>query len=256
VLARPRSQEEHVRPDSAGTGRTRGAHDRIELLRRVRDPGQDRRHPDRGADAGVDELRERPQPLGRRRRRRLRAPPHVEIDGRNRERHRHRHPSSRFGEDVQVADDHRPARDDRERRLRLRQHLEARARQAVAAFRRLVRVGGRADRDVLALPGRPGELGPQHVGDVDLDADRPAVALVERPVGAVLEGADVAERAAVDAAHVRVQRPPERHALDAVERRLARLLPVLDPHLAAHHRTHVRVAAHVFAGCLVSYDPP
>src|SRR6185437_16680927 len=49
-------------------------------------------------------------------------------------------------------------------------------------------------------------------------------------VGARLEGADVAEGAAVDAAHVRVQGPVERHPLDPVERAAARLLAVLDRH--------------------------
>ena len=42
--------------------------------------------------------------------------------------------------------------------------------------------------------------------------DRP-VAVVRRPVGALLEGPHVTERAAVDAAHVRVQRPVEAHPL-------------------------------------------
>ena len=82
--------------------------------------------------------------------------------------------------------------------------------------------------DALPLPGAPRELGAQHLGDVDLDADRAAVRVARRPVGAQLERADVAERAAVRATHVRVERPGERHALDPVERDLARLLAVLD----------------------------
>src|SRR5207342_1751324 len=51
-------------------------------------------------------------------------------------------------------------------------------------------------------------------------------------VGALLEGADVTEGAAVDTAHIGVQRPLERHAAHAVERHLARLLAILDPHVA------------------------
>ena len=54
--------------------------------------------------------------------------------------------------------------------------------------------------------------------------------------------AHVTERAAVDAAHVRVQRPVERHAADAVQRRPARLLAIFDPHPRPMHRTYVRVA--------------
>ena len=77
---------------------------------------------------------------------------------------------------------------------------------------------------------RSGELAAEHLGDVRLDADRAAVAVVRRTVGALLEVPDVTERAAVRAAHVRVERPPERHAADLRERRLARLDPVLDPH--------------------------
>ena len=64
----------------------------------------------------------------------------------------------------------------------------------------------------------------------DLDADRRPVAVVRGPVGAPLERAHVTERAAVDAAHVRVQRPLERHPLHAVERAPAGLLAILDPH--------------------------
>jgi hypothetical protein len=44
----------------------------------------------------------------------------------------------------------------------------------------------------------------------------------------------------MDAAHVGIQRPLERHALDAVHRDLARLLAVLDAHLRMI-RTDVRV---------------
>ena len=66
------------------------------------------------------------------------------------------------------------------------------------------------------------------------------VAVVGGPVGAPLERADVAERAPVHAAHVRVQRPLERHALDAVERGPAGLLAILDPH-------HMRSIEHMFA---------
>ena len=95
-----------------------------------------------------------------------------------------------------------------------REHLEARARQPVAALGRLVRVGRGADRDRLAVATtRRASSRAQHLGDVDLDPDRRAVAVVGRPVGAPLEGADVTERAAVGAAHVRVERPVERHAL-------------------------------------------
>ena len=96
-------------------------------------------------------------------------------------------------------------------------------------LRRAGRVGRGADRDRLALPGPPREFAAQHLDDVRLDADRGAVAVVGGPVGGA-RSADVAEGAAVGAAHVRVQRPLERHALNPVERRPAGLLAVFDRH--------------------------
>ena len=139
-------------------------------------------------------------------------------------------PPRRLLQDVDVAHDQRPARDQAERRPRPSEHLDARAREPVAALGRLVRVGRGADRDLLAAPRRARELALEHLGDVHLDADRAAVAVVGRPVGPQLERADVTERAAVDAAGVRVQRPGERHPLDAVQGAPALLLAVLGPH--------------------------
>ena len=69
------------------------------------------------------------------------------------------------------------------------------------------------------------------------------------PVGAPLEGAHVTERAAVDAAHVRVEGPGEPHALHPVQRRAARLFAILNRHSrAACYRTYVRNARRGRAG--------
>ena len=84
------------------------------------------------------------------------------------------------------------------------------------------------------------ELAAQHLGDVDLDPDRRAVGGAGGPVGAALERSDVTERAAVDTAHVGVERPLERHPRDAVQRRAARLDPVRGSHLR-QYRTYVRL---------------
>ena len=51
------------------------------------------------------------------------------------------------------------------------QRLPDPAHQLVAALDPLVRVGVRPQRDVLALPRRPRQLGAQHLGHVDLDDD-------------------------------------------------------------------------------------
>ena len=48
-------------------------------------------------------------------------------------------------------------------------------------------------------------VGTKDLDDVDLDANVPPVSIVRRTVGASLEAADVAEGAAVRAAHVWVQ---------------------------------------------------
>ena len=65
---------------------------------------------------------------------------------------------------------------------------------------------------------------------------------LQNKVGALLEVPHVAERAAVDAAHVRVQRPLEGHALDAVQRAAAGLFPVLRAH-ASIIGTYVRLCS-------------
>ena len=101
-------------------------------------------------------------------------------------------------------------------------------------------------------PRRPRELAPQHLGDVRLDADARAVAVVRRTVGALLERAHITERAAVDAAHVRVERPAEAHPLHPVECGAARLFAILDGHpRGPSYRTYVRNARRGRAG-----DPP
>src|SRR5204862_7109902 len=86
VLAGARLEVEGVRPDAAGAGLARRTHDVREELRPVRDAGEDRGEADRGAYAGVDESRERAQPLPRRGGARLRALPDLVGGRRDRER--------------------------------------------------------------------------------------------------------------------------------------------------------------------------
>ena len=104
------------------------------------------------------------------------------------------------------------------------------ARQPEPTLGRLVRVGRGPDDDLLATPRASCQLAGQHLDEVGLDPDRRPVAGVRGAVGDPLEGAHEAERALVRAAHVRVERPGERHVPDAIERRPAGLVPVGRPH--------------------------
>src|SRR5262249_26990707 len=116
---------------------------------------------------------------------------------------------------------------------------DAGACEPVAALGRLVRIRRGSDRHRVVPPGWPRELGTQDFGHVHLDPDRAPVLLTRGAVRAQLVRPDVAERAAVRAAHVGVQRPVEGHPADPIERRSAGLLAVLDAH-DPKYRTHVR----------------
>ena len=72
--------------------------------------------------------------------------------------------------------------------------------------------------------------------DVGLDPDRAAIAVVRGTIGAFLAGAHVAVGTAVDAAHVRVQGPAERHADRPVQGGLAGLFAI---DRRGCHRTNV-----------------
>ena len=230
VLAGAGTQVEHVRPDAARARRPRLPDDLGEELRVVGEPRQERCERDPRVDPRVGEDAHRLEPSARRRRAGLGGAPDPLVERRHRERDVHLRADGRLGEDVGVAPRHRPAGDQRERGAGAAELADAGAREPVARLGRLVRVGGSADRDALVLPGGASELASQDFGDVDLDADRTAVAVVRRPVGPGLERPDVTERAAVRAARVRVERPREGHPLDAVQRGAAGLLAVVDPH--------------------------
>jgi hypothetical protein len=145
--------------------------------------------------------------------------------------------------------DERATGDDRERVPALVEGLQAAAREPETALGRLVGIGGGADRDGFTSPGALREYRPEDLDDVRLHPDAPSVTIVRGPVCTPLERAHVAERAAVRAAHVRVQRPLERHPGDGIERGPAGLeaviggghCPRLAPPLVLHKRA-VRVA--------------
>ena len=230
VLARPWPEVEDGSPDVMRTRLARRPDRLGELLRPVGEAGQNRRHGDIRADTRVDEPSHDLEPLARRRRTRLGRAPDPVVQRRHRNVDGHLCPLCSLLEHIDIAPHEWPARDDRGRGARPRELDDARPGEAVAPFGRLVRVGRGSDRHLLARPRSAGELGTEDVGNVELDANRAPVAIVRGTIGPLLEGADVTERAAVDAAGVRVQRPGEWHSLDAVQRRAARLLAVLDGH--------------------------
>ena len=163
------------------------------------EPGSIGAIPTPASIAGVDELLQRAQPLARRSGARLGAAPDLVVERRDGERHRH----------LGTASPPRPAASTSRTisgpRVMIenglaasRERLDAGARQPVATLGRLVRIGRRADRDGLPLPATARASSRRSTcGDVRLHADARAVAVVPRPVGARLEGADVTERALV-----------------------------------------------------------
>ena len=140
-------------------------------------------------------------------------PPDLLVERRHRERDRDLGPARGLGEDVDVAHDHRPARDQPERVRGVARAPRCRRASAGSGPRpagtdRSPRRSRRSRRATRAAPAR----GRRTSATFALTRIERAVARVGRPVGPQLEGPHVTERAAVDAAHVRVQRPGERHA--------------------------------------------
>jgi hypothetical protein len=74
-------------------------------------------------------------------------------------------------QEIEVTEDQRPLREDRERVAVIGQRFEDPAHQAVATLGALVRIRIGAHRDVLALPTLRGELASQDLGRIDLHDD-------------------------------------------------------------------------------------
>ncbi len=167
-----------------------------------------------------DERTHRAQPLQRMRCPGLERAPGIFVYGRHAHVDRARFGRARvFEQDVDVAHDHRPLCDEAHRRPCARQCLDGAACQPVVSFDRLIWVGRRAERDLLARPRRPIELALQHVDEVPLDENdrRELVVGVHLELGVIAAGEAVV--AGVRAAAVRVERPVERHPLDRVQGR-------------------------------------
>jgi hypothetical protein len=123
--------------------------------------------------------------------------------------------------DNSIADDHRPLGDETDRRTRACQRFDGAARQAVVPFDRLVRIGGGAERHLLARPRRLVQLALQDLDEVRFDEDhrRELVVGIHFELDVIAAGEAVV--AAVGAAAIGIERPLERHAFDAVQRRPA-----------------------------------
>ena len=207
-----------------------GGEDGCEVAWRIGQTGQDGSERDSRRDAGIGQEPDGAQPLAGRGDPGLEAGGHAVVHRRDADADRDGCTPRCFGEHVDVTNDERPPRDDREWRASLTERLDAAAGQPVAAFSRLVRIGGRTDRDRLPAPGSATELRAEHFDDVDLDPNARPVAIVGRAVGPALETAHVTEGAAMRAAHVRVQAPAEAHPRHSVERRAAWLLAIDGAH--------------------------
>ena len=240
MLAHAGPQVDDARPDLSRAGRARGANDGLELRGIVGEPRKDRRDSDADVDARRGEPTNRLESARGRRRARLGRPPDALVERRQREEDFGAGAPGRLLQHVDVTHDERPARHDRVRRPGGVELDEAGTRETELPLGGLVRIRRGAERHLVPIPRSARELAPKDGGDVRLDADRPPVAVVRGAVGTLLEVADVTERAAVHAAHVRVDRPPERHAAHLGQRRLARLDPVLDPHRSRIEHMFVR----------------
>ena len=145
-----------------------GGEDGREVAGRIGQARQDRSERDARGDAGIGQDSDGAESLAGRGDTRLEAGGHPVVHRRDADADGDGRAPGGFGEHVDVADDERPAGDDREGRASLREGLDAAAGQPIAALGRLVRIGGRADRHRLPSPGSATELRAEHLDDVDL----------------------------------------------------------------------------------------
>ena len=130
-------------------------------------------------------------------------------------------PPTDVSKQIGIAHDHRPLGDQADGRPSGEQRLERTSRELVMTLDGLIRIGRGADGYLLANPRGFVELSAQHVDQVDLHEDdaREVIARSELELRLIPSGEAVV--ATVCAAPIRVQRPVEGHAFDAVQGRLA-----------------------------------
>jgi hypothetical protein len=218
--------------EEAGAGLAGALDDRPDLVGVVVDAGHQRRDQDAGVDAAPAQLGDRVEASRRARGVRLGRPPGVLVEGRDGEVDRDRQALGHPLEDLHVAHRQRRLGQHRDRRLRLLQRLEDLRHHPVAALDPLVGVGVRPQRDQVPLPARPRQLGPQQLGDVDLDHDLPLEVPPRIEVEVGVGAASEAEHAGMSATSIGVDRVAEAVAAagHVVERRAGADLVEVDPH--------------------------
>jgi hypothetical protein len=124
-------------------------------------------------------------------------------------------------ERVDIAYDHRSFRDEPEGRVAAGERFNEPPRQPVAALDWLVRIGGCPERHVFSSPRWTIEFALQHLYDVVLDQNHRRELVVRIHFELHVIPACETVVASVGAPAVRVQRPAEGHALDAIQGGLA-----------------------------------
>jgi hypothetical protein len=142
----------------------RGAEDRGERRRRIGEPGKHRRDGDAAGDAGIGERPDRAQALPRRRDAELEPRRQALVERRDAHVHPDRGAPRRIGQDVDVTDDERTARDEIDRGPRIAQGDQASARQPIPTLGRLIRIRGGPDRSQGCLPSGVSSSGRRALG--------------------------------------------------------------------------------------------
>ncbi len=221
MVARAAFEVHHHRADVTGARVRDRLHRAFQLGRLRCEARNDRRHQHAGVDPGIDELAHGTQPLERVGRAGLEPAPAFLVDRRHAEIDAALGSCTEIGEHVPVAQNHRALGDNADRRGGFGEALDRAAGEPIRALDRLVRIGGGAERDLLAPPGRAMQLVAQPRHEVGLDEDQRRELIVGVELELRLVAAREAVVTAVGAAAIGVERPLERHSADPVEGRTA-----------------------------------
>jgi hypothetical protein len=164
--ARPQVQRDDR--DTGGPSGGDGAQRGIQVRRPVGQPGQHRSQEHSAGQASIGQGPDEIQPGPRGRHTRFEAGVQVLVPDRHRDTQAEGDIARRLDQQRDVAAQQRALAEDREGGPGLRKSTDDARHQAVTALGPLVRISVRAERDVLACPGRPGELLAEHVDEIGL----------------------------------------------------------------------------------------